>query len=455
VYSDLYGNFKGELSHTNTGIAMKRHEIKRTPLAETVLRSLEPENKLYRIKDGSNQLHFTVAANGSKRWEVRFKRPDGKWSWMGVGGYPAVSAKLARKHADLIQALVSDGKDPREVRRAEDAARKELIEHPFSESCEYWHSKKVDEGYAQKTANQMRGYLDNDILPELGNIPIRQITPKQCADLQHKIELAGTLDKSKKVRQALNQIFRYAIGRGICDNNPASELGYIATRRGSKTSYPHLLEPELPNFLRALGCSTARKQTQIATKMILLTASRPGMVVKAEWTHVNLDQAFWVVPDGNMKNRKQHIVPLSTQLVALLSELKAMTGRSRYLFPCIGPKNPTMPTDSINKMLRGIGYKGRLTGHGSRHTASTLLHEHGWYHFHIEAQLSHKMPGVAGVYNQAGYLEARRVMMQWYADYLDTLREGLTEDKRADFEQRVIQAMQRYRPGDASQNIAA
>mgnify|MGYP000199253607 FL=1 len=177
--------------------------------------------------------------------------------------------------------------------------------------------------------------------------------------------------------------------------------------------------------------------------------------MKAEWTHLNLDQALWVVPDGNMKNRKQHIVPLSTQLVDLLRELKAITGRSRYLFPCIGPKNPTMPTDSINKMLRGIGYKGRLTGHGSRHTASTLLHEHGWYHFHIEAQLSHKMPGVAGVYNQAGYLEARRVMMQWYADYLDALREGLTEDKRADFEQRVIQAMQRYRPVDVSQNIAA
>ncbi|SFE57274.1 Integrase [Marinobacter sp. DSM 26671] len=434
---------------------MKRHEIKRTPLAETVLRSLEPENKLYRIKDGSNQLHFTVAANGSKRWEVRFKRLDGKWSWMGVGGYPAVSAKLARKQADFIQALVSDGKDPREVRRAEAEAKKTLIEHPFSESCEFWYNKKLEEGYAKSTAKQMRGYLDNDILPELGKFPVRQITPKQCADLQHKIELSQSLDKSKKVRQALNQIFRYAIGRGICDNNPASELRYIATRRGSKTPFPHLLEPELPDFLKALECSSARTQTLIATKMTLLTASRPGMVVKAEWTHLNLDQALWVVPDGNMKNRKQHIVPLSTQLVDLLRELKAITGRSRYLFPCIGPKNPTMPTDSINKMLRGIGYKGRLTGHGSRHTASTLLHEHGWYHFHIEAQLSHKMPGVAGVYNQAGYLEARRVMMQWYADYLDALREGLTEDKRADFEQRVIQAMQRYRPVDVSQNIAA
>ncbi|MBN7769840.1 MULTISPECIES: tyrosine-type recombinase/integrase [Marinobacter] len=434
---------------------MKRKEIKRTPLAETVLRSLEPEDKLYRIKDGPNQLHFTVAANGSKRWEVRFKRPDGKWSWLGVGGYPAVSAKFARKQADLIQAQVSDGKDPREVRRAEEAAKKALIEHPFSESCEYWYNKKLDDGYAKSTAKQMRGYLDNDILPELGNIPIKQITPKQCADLQHKIELSQSFDKSKKVRQALNQIFRYAIGRGICETNPASELRYIAKRRGGKTPFPHLLEPELPDFLRAVESSTSRTQTVIAMKMTLFTASRPGMVVKAEWTHVNLDLALWVVPEGNMKNRTQHIVPLPVQLVALLKKLKEMTGRSRYLFPSIGPKNPTMPTDSINKMLRGIGYKGRLTGHGSRHTASTLLHEHGWHHYHIEAQLSHKMPGVAGVYNQAAYLEARRVMMQWYADYLDALRKGLTEKQKKKFEQRVVEAMIRYRPVEPGQQVAA
>jgi integrase len=155
-----------------------------------------------------------------------------------------------------------------------------------------------------------------------------------------------------------------------------------------------------------------------------------------------------------MKTRKQHIVPLSTQLVALLRELKEMTGRSRYLFPCIGPKNSTMSTDSINKMLRGIGYRGRLTGHGSRHTASTLLHEHGWYHFHIEAQLSHKMPGVAGTYNQAAYLEARRVMMQWYADYIDALRDGMSEEQKADFERRVVDAMLRYRPAEPHQRAA-
>lgn len=433
---------------------MKRTEIKRTPLAETVLRSLEPEDKLYRIRDGSNQLHFAVAANGSKRWEVRFKRPDGKWSWMGVGGYPAVSAKLARKHADFIQALVSDGQDPREARRAEEAARKALVQHPFSESGEYWYNKKLDEGYAESTAKQMRGYLDNDILPEFGNIPVNRITPKQCADLQQKIEVSNSLDKSKKIRQALNQIFRYAIGRGICDNNPASELRYIAKRRGSKKPFPHLYEHELPDFLKALECSTGRNQTIIAMKTCLLTASRPGMVVRAEWTHINLDLAFWVVPERNMKTREQHIVPLSSQLVDLLRELKEMTGRSCYLFPCIGPKNPTMSTDSINKMLRGIGYRGRLTGHGSRHTASTLLHEHGWYHFHIEAQLSHKMPGVAGTYNQAAYLEARRVMMQWYADYLDALRDGMSEEQKADFERRVVDAMLRYRPAEPHQRAA-
>mgnify|MGYP005843820629 CR=1 FL=1 len=433
---------------------MKRTEIKRTPLAETVLRSLEPESKLFRVRDGANLLYFTVDSKGAKRWEVRFKAPDGRWSWMGVGGYPAVSAKLARREADAIQGLVADGLDPREDRQAKKVAKQALLEHPLGESAEYWYNKKLASGYAASTAAQMRGYLDNDILPVLGGRPIKSITPKDCADLQRKIEMKGTLDKSSKIRQALNQIFRFAIARGICDSNPAAELAYIAATPEAKTPYPHLLEDELPAFLQALDLSSGRKQTIIAMKMCLLTASRPGMVVKAEWRHINLDDSLWVVPAGNMKTRKQHFVPLSTQLVTLLRELKAMTGRSRHLFPSIGPKNPTMSTDSINKMLRGIGYKARLTGHGSRHTASTLLHEHGWFHFHIEAQLSHKMPGVAGVYNQAAYLESRRVMMQWYADYLDALREGISEKQKAEFERRVVDAMLRYRPAEPHQQSA-
>ncbi len=247
--------------------------------------------------------------------------------------------------------------------------------------------------------------------------------------LQQKIERKGTLDKSSKVRQALNQIFRYAIARGICDSNSAAELRYIAETPESKTPYPHLLEEELPDFLRALDFSTGRKQTIIASKMCLLTASHPGMVVKSEWTHVNLELAFLVVPDRNMKIRKQHVVPLPSQLVELLEERKQMTGRSKHLFPSIGPKSPTMSTDSINKMLRGIGYKGRLTGHGSRHTASTLLHEHGW--------------------------NPRRIMMQWYADYFDALRGGMSHEQKAAFQQRAADAMLRYQPAEHTQPAAA
>ena len=132
-------------------------------------------------------------------------------------------------------------------------------------------------------AKQMRGYLDYDILPVLDRLPIKEITPKHCADLQQKIEKTGTLDKSSKIRQALNQICRYAIARGICDSNPAAELRYIAETPDAKIPYPHLLEEELPSFLRALDLSTGRKQTIFAMKMVLLTASRPGMVVKAKW----------------------------------------------------------------------------------------------------------------------------------------------------------------------------
>jgi integrase len=445
----LYGNFDGELSHTNQdALAVKRTEIKRTPLAETVLRSLEPESKLYRVRDGDNLLYFTVDSKGAKRWEVRFKAPDGRWSWMGVGGYPAVGAKLARREADAIQGLVSEGLDPRKVRQARNEARKAALQHPFSESAEYWYDRKLANGYAKSTAKQMRGYLDNDILPVLGSLPIKEITPKNCADLQQKIEKNGTLDKSSKIRNALAQICRYAVARGLCESNPAAELRYIAETPDAKTPYPHLLEEELPDFLRALDLSTGRKPTIIAMRMVLLTASRPGMVVKTQWAHVDLELALWTVPAGHMKARRPHVVPLPTQLVDMLKELRDMTGRSRYLFPSIGPKHPTMSTDSLNKLLRSIGYKRRLTGHGSRHTASTLLHEHGWNHYHIEAQLSHKMAGVAGTYNQATYLEPRRIMLQWYADYLEALKDGMSQEQEATFRKRAANAMLRNQPED-------
>ena len=416
---------------------MKRSEIKRRPLADTVLSSLEPEAKEYREPYGVDRLYFVVGPTGRKRWEVRFKKENGKWGWHGLGGYPDVTAKKAREKAQAAQALVSEGIDPIQHKVALKAARDAAVIHPFRESVAYWYQRKVSDGLAESTLRLMRGYLDNDILPALGDKPIAEITPKDCAALQEKIEARGATNTRDKIRVALRQIFSQAIARGLCEVNPASELVTIATKKPRAKPYPHLLEPELPAFLHAMRGSTSRTPARTATWLCLWTASRPGMVRWAEWSEFDLDAGLWTIPAEKMKMRRAHLVPLSRQALEALRELQRMTGRGRYLFPGIGAKQPVISENTINLTLRKIGYKGRLVGHGTRHTASTLLREHDWAKDYVEAQLAHQEEGMAGIYNQARYLPQRRAMMQWYADYLDCLADGMTPAQRADFDTRV------------------
>lgn len=416
---------------------MKRADIKRRPLADTVLASLEPEAKEYREPYGVDRLYFLVKPNGRKRWEVRYKRPDGKWGWHGLGSYPDTSAKHAREKAAAAQLLASDGVDPIQHKAAKRLSDQAVTLNPFRESVAYWYQRKIDDGLAESTLRLMRGYLDNDILPALGEKPIRAITPRDCAALQEKIEARGATNTRDKIRVALRQIFSQAIARGLCEVNPAAELVTIAIKKPQVEHHPHLLEPELPPFLKALRNSTSRTPARTATWLCIWTASRPGMVRWAEWSEFDFGTEQWVIPAKKMKMRRDHIVPLSRQTLVALKDLHRLTGNGRYLFPGIGSKNPVISENTINLTLRKIGYRDRLVGHGARHTASTLLREHGWDKDHVEAQLAHKELGVAGVYNQAAYLSQRREMMQWYVDYLDCLADGMTLQKRGEFDLRV------------------
>lgn len=415
---------------------MKRSEIKKRPMADTVLASLEPESKEYRELDGAG-LYFRVKPNGQKGWLLRHKKSDGRWSWHGLGGYPEIPAKIARKKALELRNLVAEGVDPVEHKAAQKAAQEALILNPFHESAAYWYQRKVDDGLAESTLYLMRCYLKNDILPALGDKAINAITPRDCAQLQEKIEARGATNTRDKIRVALRQIFSQAIARGLCEVNPAAELATIATRTPAAKPHPHLLEPELPAFMRALRTSTSRLPAKTATWLCLWTASRPGMVRWAEWSEFDFETAIWAIPGGKMKMRSDHYAPLCRQALAALRELHRITGRGRYLFPGIGAKNPVISENTINLTLKKVGYKNKLVGHGTRHTASTLLREHGWEKDHVEAQLAHKESGVAGIYNKAAYLPQRRAMMQWYADYLDGLANGITSAQKNDFDCRV------------------
>lgn len=405
---------------------MKRSDIKRRPLADTVLASLDPEEKLYRENYGSEQLYFVVAPNGRKRWEMRFKKPNGTWSWLGLGSYPEVSAKRAREKAREAADLIAEGTDPVQHKVSTKKAAEVAVSNSFRAVAESWYQKKERDGRADSTLGKIRTYLDKDILPALGDLPIAEVTRRDCAALQASLEARNAHNVAKKTRGWLREIFSQAVARGLTENNPASELLAIAAEAPPTQQHPHLLEPELPDFIRAMKTTTSRLLARTAAWLTIWTASRPGMVRWAEWIEFDLDDALWTVPAKKMKMSRDQVIPLCTQAVEALRELQRLTGQSRYLFPGTGPKKPVISENTINLVFAKVGYKRKLVGHGTRHTASTLLREHGWIKDHVEAQLAHKEDGISGVYNKARYLPQRRHMMQWYADYLEVLGEGQT-----------------------------
>lgn len=418
---------------------MKRTEIKRRPLADTVLASLEPEEKEYREAYGSDRLYFAVIPSGKKRWDMRYKKPaTDKWAWMGLGSYPDVSAKQARAKAAAVMALLDKGIDPVVEREAERGRKREANANWLRTAAEAWYEKKAIDGRAEKTLASIRYCLDNDILPAIGDKPIKDVSRADCAKIQKAIEARGAYNTAEKARTWLNQIFGWAIAHGLCENNPASNLRDIAGVAPKEKQYPHLLEADLPEFLRALRESPSGPQARTAAWMVVRTASRPGMVRFAEWDQFDFKARLWSVPAEIMKMNRDHLVPLPEVVVAELEELRKLTGRSRYLFPSSGYACPVISDGTINKVFATVGYKGRMTGHGSRHTAKTLLSEHGWPDHWSEVQLAHKKEGLREVYDKAAYLERRRTMMQWYSDYLDALEMGMTDAKREALTARVL-----------------
>lgn len=416
---------------------MKRTDIKRLPLADTVLAALEPEAKDYYQNYGADRLYFLVTCAGRKRWVLRYKKPNGKWGWHGLGTYPDVSAKYAREKARAALKLNADGVDPITHKAALKAAQAVAEANTFKVAADLWLEKKIKDGRAEKTLKGIGGALKNDILPALGHKPLDHITRGDCANLQARIEKRGAHNTSEKVRVWVNQIFALAIAKGMTENNPASNLLAIAEKAPPENQYPHLLEEELPEFLKALRESESGLIVKTAAWLTVWTASRPGMVRWAEWAEFDLENGLWSVPGAKMKMKRDHLAPLPTQAVELIRELQKQTGCSRYLFPSSGEKVPVISDGSINKCFALIGYKGRMTGHGSRHTCDTLLSEHGWPEDWRDMHLAHKKPGLKGVYDKAVFLAQRQRMVQWYADYLAALESGIITEQRNDFEERV------------------
>ncbi|RMN51760.1 Integrase [Pseudomonas syringae] len=403
---------------------MKRSEIKRRPLSDTALAGLEPDLKEYRELD-ANGLYFRVKPDGQKSWQLRYKKADGKWSWLGLGGYPEVSGAAARAKAADLRADTAEGRNPMVTKQARKAAEAQAANDTFETLAREWHASRIG-GWDAGTAKRIMGALERHVFPTFGQRRYTGILSMEWMELLRGLEQQGILEQMSRVRAYCKDVYDLARVTGRAVNNPLEGVHKFLSS-GKAENYAHVSAEELPALLRAIQSYPHAKDVHLGLRLLTLLAVRPSELREAQWSEFDLEKKLWTIPverKGRKKGR-EHLVPLCRQAIELLEELRPITGAYPLLFP--GRSDRTKPrSDTVFLMaLRRIGYEGRQTGHGFRHIASTTLNEHGFPADHIEAQLSHKPQGVRGVYNKAQYLAQRTTMMQWYADHLDGLTNGV------------------------------
>lgn len=400
---------------------MKRTAIKRRPLADTTLAGLEPDAKEYRELDG-NGLYFRVKPDGQKSWQLRYKTPVGKWSWLGLGGYPLVSGSQAREKAAELRADIADGKNPLATKQARKTAELAAANNTFEALGREWFDTRRH-AWEDGTAKRIIGALDLHVFPVFGKRLYAEILPMEWMEFLRGMEQKGIIDQMGNVRRYCKEAYDLARVTGRAVFNPLEGLHKFLKTKPSE-NYAHVSADELPALLRAVNGYPHSHIVRLGLRLMVLTGARPSELREAPWSEFDLDAGLWSIPAARMKKRRDHVVPLSKQALEALTELRPLTGAYPLLFPGRNDRTKPLSNMAFNMALGRLGYRGRQTGHGFRHIASTTLRENGFAKEHVEAQLSHAEDGVAGVYNKATYLEQRRAMLQWYADHLDKLAAG-------------------------------
>jgi len=390
-------------------------------ITDATIRTAKPKAKPYKIYD-RDRLFLLVHPNGSKYWRLRYKRGD-KEKVLALGAYPSVTLGEARRKAQEVHDLLVKGLDPAEQKAAQ---RAQACVTTFESVAQDWLARKkgkLSSTYFVKIEKTIR----TNLFPRLGEKPIRVVSAGDVLECIRAMEARGAIELARRCKSYASAIFNYAgaLEYVPVGYNPAQGLTRDVLEHRVVKHFPHLIEAELGEFLRALAEYPGRPVTRLALKLLLLTFVRPGELRAAKWEEFNLDSdaPIWRIPAERMKMRFPHVVPLSQQVVETLKELKIFTGHPPYLFPGGRGRLPYMSENTVNKAIALLGYKGRVVGHGFRATASTILNESRQFHPDvIERQLAHKDRNeIRAIYDRAEHLEERRRLMQWWADKLDAL----------------------------------
>lgn len=409
------------------GVSLKRARPHTPmPLSDTAVRAAKPKAKPYKVSD-SGGLRLLITPSGGKLWRFKY-RFLGKEQTLVLGQYPDVSLKDARDGRDAARKLLAAGKNPSQEKRRAAAVAKLSAENTFKVIAEEMIAKSRQENRADATIAKAEWFL-RLLERALGDRPIAEIEAFELLAVLKQQEAAGKHETARRLRAFAGRVFRYAIATQRARYNPAADLlGALITP--TVKHHAALLEPEaLGGLLRAIDGYTGQAATRLALQLSPHVFLRPGELRHAEWSEFDLERATWRIPPAKAKMRREHVVPLSTQAIAILKEAKLLSGSSRYVFPSIRSMHRPMSENTVNAALRRMGYTGdEMTAHGFRSTASSLLNESGRFTPDaIERALAHSdNDQVRGIYHRGAHWHERVTMAQWWSDYLETLKGGAT-----------------------------
>jgi len=373
--------------------------------------------------DGKN-MYLLVKAAG-KYWRMDYAHAD-KRKTLALGVYPDVSLAQARQGRDKARKLLAQGIDPSTAKQEDKQATAAAAANTFELVAREWLTKTAADRQAT-TQDKITAWLEKDVIPHIGKMPISTIVPRNVLAALRKMEARGALDSVQRVKQVCGQVFRYAVATGSAERDVTQDLkGAFAT--AAPKHFAAITEPkQAGELLRSIFAYTGHPCTVAALKLSPLVFVRPGELRQAEWAEIDLDAAEWRIPARKMKMKVDHLVPLSAQAVEILRSVQPLTGHGQYVFPGLRTGERPMSENTLNAALRGMGYTKEVhSAHGFRAMARTIMDEVlGERVDLIEHQLAHTVRDANGrAYNRTAHLPARREMMQRWSDYLDKLRLG-------------------------------
>ncbi|WIG80757.1 tyrosine-type recombinase/integrase [Photobacterium damselae] len=389
-----------------------------TRLTDKEIKSTKATDKEYNLFDGGG-LRLRVKPNGAKHWLLNYYRPNSKKrANLSLGKYPDLSLAIARKLSQEARGLLSQSIDPQEDKKRKQQEHKTIHQHTLLNIAKEWFEIKQGDITPDYAVDIWRS-LELHIFLYLSDIPVKEITAPQVIELLKPIEAKGSLETVKRLAQRLNEVMNFATNCGLVQANPLTGIK-AAFKKPKKENMAALKPAELPELMGAIANASIKRTTRCLIEWQLHTMTRPSEASGARWEEIDWDEKGWTIPAERMKKRREHRIPLTELMLALLEVMKPISGHREFVFP--SDRDPKKPCNSqtANMALKRMEFAGRLVSHGLRSLASTTLNEQGFDKDLVEASLAHVDDNqVRSAYNRTDYLERRKPMMYWWSGHIE------------------------------------